>query len=56
MKLSLDTKDEFDNYVRELLREQLSVNIYKDSRNCDDVIVIRVMLNGEVISEDYTYL
>jgi hypothetical protein len=56
VKLSLDTKDDFDNYIRELLREQLSVNIYKDSRNYDDVIVIQVMLNGEVISEDYTYL
>lgn len=56
MKLSLDTKDEFDNYVRELLREQLSVTIYKNSRNYADVIVVQVMLNSEVISEDYTYL
>lgn len=56
MKLSLDTKDEFDSYVRELLREQLSVHAYKDSRHCFDVIVVQLALNGEVISEDYAYL
>jgi hypothetical protein len=50
MQLNLETKEEFDKYVLELIADKLDIALYKTDSATVKVII---SLNGEQICSDY---
>lgn len=53
--LNFTTKEDFDNYVKELILAYISNNLQIAVRHdtYDDRIDVELQINGEVISADY---